>query len=254
MNPIEDVVRSIVIRASRDAVFRFFTDSERWASWWGAGSTIDPRPGGSVQIVYPNNARASGAVREIVPGERIVFTYGYEGEGKPIPPGGSTVIVTLADHPDGTQVTLRHTGLPDVKTAKEHVQGWRFQLSLFSKAASRYDLVSVHERVDQWLSLWGEADAGKRALNLRAATPDVTFHDEWSALFGAADVDAHVAAAAIHMPGVRIVRVGDAALSHGSALVAWESRAGEKVAAQGRNFFDFAPDGRIRRVVGFWGA
>ena len=31
--------RSILIRARRDIVFRFFTDTSRWAAWWGAGST-----------------------------------------------------------------------------------------------------------------------------------------------------------------------------------------------------------------------
>ena len=34
------------IEADRETVFRYFTDSGRWAAWWGAGSTIDPRPGG----------------------------------------------------------------------------------------------------------------------------------------------------------------------------------------------------------------
>ena len=32
--------RTLVIHALPDTVFSFFTSSERWASWWGAGSTI----------------------------------------------------------------------------------------------------------------------------------------------------------------------------------------------------------------------
>ena len=36
--------RTVVIKARPETVFRFFTDSARWASWWGAGSTIDPKP------------------------------------------------------------------------------------------------------------------------------------------------------------------------------------------------------------------
>jgi len=35
--------RTITIRAQRSTVFRFFTDSERFARWWGKGSEIDPR-------------------------------------------------------------------------------------------------------------------------------------------------------------------------------------------------------------------
>lgn len=253
MSPTEDVVREIVVNARRETVFRFFTDSERWAEWWGTGSTVDPKPGGAVLIVNPGDVRASGVVKEIVPPERFVFTYGYESEGKPLAPGASTVIVTLAETPLGTRVTLRHTGLPDEKTAREHEQGWRFQMSLFSNVVTRIEHAAVNERADRWCSLWGEADATNRRAALAVATDDVTFHDQYSALFGREDVDAHVAAAAIHMPGVRLVRVGDAVSSHGSALVKWEARAGDKAVGHGTNVIDFAPDGRIRRVVGFWG-
>jgi uncharacterized protein YndB with AHSA1/START domain len=45
--------RTLTILARRETVFRFFTDSERWARWWGAGSTVDPRPGGPIRILYP---------------------------------------------------------------------------------------------------------------------------------------------------------------------------------------------------------
>ena len=45
--------RAVIVRATPEAVFRFFIDTEYWARWWGAGSTIDPRPGGRVCIRYP---------------------------------------------------------------------------------------------------------------------------------------------------------------------------------------------------------
>ena len=34
--------RTVTIAARRETVFRYFTDSERFAAWWGAGSTIEP--------------------------------------------------------------------------------------------------------------------------------------------------------------------------------------------------------------------
>jgi uncharacterized protein YndB with AHSA1/START domain len=52
--------RTLLIRARRETVFRFFTDSARWASWWGEGSSIDPRPGGAVVIRYPGAVEARG--------------------------------------------------------------------------------------------------------------------------------------------------------------------------------------------------
>jgi hypothetical protein len=84
--------RTLLIEATRSIVFRFFTDTDRWAAWWGGGSAIDPRPGGRVLIRYPNGVQVLGEVLEIAEPERIVFTYGYE-SGKPIPPGGSRVTI-----------------------------------------------------------------------------------------------------------------------------------------------------------------
>ena len=84
------LARRVLIRASRDIVFSYFTDPARWEAWWGAGSTIDARPGGRMSIVYPNGITASGQVVEVVAPERIVFTYGYE-SGQPIAPGASRV-------------------------------------------------------------------------------------------------------------------------------------------------------------------
>ncbi len=78
MNLPHSLERTITIEASPDTVFRFFTDSARWAAWWGAGSSIDARPGGMVKIRYPGNVEVSGEVLEIANGKRIVFTYGDE--------------------------------------------------------------------------------------------------------------------------------------------------------------------------------
>ena len=62
--------RTIVIGAPPATVFRYFTDSPRWAAWWGAGSTIDARPGGRVLIRYPGGVEAAGEVVEVNPPDR----------------------------------------------------------------------------------------------------------------------------------------------------------------------------------------
>lgn len=97
MNLPHHLDRSVSIRARRATVFSFFTDSARFASWWGQGSTIDARPGGAVVIRYPNGVVARGEVLEVRPPDRIVFTFGYDGDDKPIAPGSSRVTVTLRD-------------------------------------------------------------------------------------------------------------------------------------------------------------
>ena len=126
--------RTIVIRARPATVFEFFTSTPDWAAWWGAGSTIDARPGGQLLIRHPNGVEVTGEVIDVRAPERIVFTYGYA-SGKPIPPGGSQVTIRLDGHPAGTLLQLTHE-FSDAGARDHHVQGWRFQLSLFANAVA----------------------------------------------------------------------------------------------------------------------
>src|SRR5262249_14445249 len=154
-----EVRTEVVICARRDSVFRFFTDTERFSRWWGEGSRIDPRPGGAVLIRYPGGDTASGSVVAIEPPERIVFTYGYDTPGKPIPPGGSRVTVTLHAVADGTRVVLVHDQIV-ADVARTHVAGWRYQLATFAKVASADAHPDVAARIDAWFAAWDEKDAG----------------------------------------------------------------------------------------------
>jgi hypothetical protein len=63
--------------------------------------------------------------------------------------------------------------------------------------------------VDAWLGLWADPDAASRSRTLaRLASPDVQFHDRFSALEGIDEVDAHVTAAQRFMPGLSLQRRG----------------------------------------------
>jgi uncharacterized protein YndB with AHSA1/START domain len=253
---VADVVRTIEIAASREIVFRYFVDSQRFARWWGPGSSVDPRPGGAVRICYPGGQVASGHFKEIAEPERVIFSYGYEGEGQPIAPGMSTVSVYLEEIPSGTRVTLRHAGIPSEEVFKEHVGGWRYQLSLFSKTVGAELHTNAGRLLDQWFEAWAETDPRKRRELIEAcAAPGITFHDPFSALAGYEDLESHIAAAQHFMPGSRSVRAGEPLVSHGDALVRWEIRnADGQVAGKGLNAVTFAPDGRLLRVTGFWDA
>ncbi len=245
--------RELVIRAPRVLVFRYFTDSERFARWWGPGSTIEGRVGGEVSIVQPGGMRASGTVLELRSNERIVFSYGYEGEGKPIPPGGSRVTITLRDDPAGTRLHLLHE-VADAKTREQHVQGWRYQLALFANIASNEAHAKSAELADRWFAAWNVIDAGARRTAFAAlVTDDVAFHDAFSCNRGLDDLDAHVTAGKMHMPGLVIERAGEPRHCQGTLLVDWSVKAADqKTMGRGTNVFELAADGRIARIVGFW--
>jgi uncharacterized protein YndB with AHSA1/START domain len=245
--------RTVLIRARRETVFRYFTDSERFAAWWGAGSTVDGRPGGAVRIVYPGGARASGEIVEIRPPERVVFTYGYDDPGKPIPPGGSRVTVTLDERPDGTLLRLRHD-VADAATRDAHVAGWRYQLAVFANVAAREAYGRTADTVDRYFAAWAETDAARRGAALAAvARTDVTFRDAYGCTAGLEDLVAHVGAIQQHMPGMRMERDGEVKQCQGTAVVGWTAKGPDgAVRAQGTNVFELDPDGRIARVVGIW--
>ena len=104
------VDRNILIEADRETVFGFFTDSARWASWWGAGSTVEPRPGGALRIRHSNGFESVGEVLELVAPERFVFTFSLQGE-RPVPAEESRVTIRLEPQADSTMLRLTHEAL-----------------------------------------------------------------------------------------------------------------------------------------------
>lgn len=245
--------RTVFIAAARATVFRFFTDSERFAAWWGAGSRIEPRPGGAVRIRFANGVVVAGEVVEVDPDRRIVFTYGYEGEGKPIPPGGSLVTVTLAEERRGTRLHLRHE-LPTASARDEHVQGWRYQLALFANVAAADQHAGLEPRLDAFLGAWAEPDAAaRRALLASVADEGLVFHDRFSCTSGLDDLAAHIGAAQVHMPGLRLERDGAVRQCQGVALLDWVAKGPDgSVRGRGVNVIEMAADGRLSAVTGFW--
>lgn len=248
------VAREVVVRAPRATVFRFFTDSALWARWWGAGSTIDAKPGGAMKIVYPDGTGASGQVLELQPPERIVFSYGYEGEDKPIAPGGSRVTITLADDPLGTRLSFLHE-VADEAVRDHHVQGWRYHLAVFANVVANEAHADATALADRWFAVWNEPDAKRRhALFASLVTDDVLFQDAYSCTYGAADLEAHVAGAKVHMPGITLHRDGEARQCQGTVLVGWSAKSADgSLLSKGSSVFELTPDGRLARVVGFWG-
>jgi uncharacterized protein YndB with AHSA1/START domain len=246
--------RTLVIRARRETVFQFLSDTPQWASWWGAGSSIDAQPGGRMVIRHPNGIEASGEVLEVRAPERIVFTYGYV-NGKPIPPGGSLVTIRLDGHPQGTLLQLTHE-FSDVESRDEFVQGWRFQLSLFANLIADTASSGATAIVDQWFTAWGEADTDVRERSLAAITsPDLRFGDRFSCLDGAGDLYGHLAATQRFMPGMRLERRGAIRHCQWHVLADWVAVGDDgQERGRGTNLFILDADGRITTVTGFWAA
>jgi uncharacterized protein YndB with AHSA1/START domain len=245
--------RTLFIKARREVVFRYFQDSARWASWWGQGSTIDPRPGGKVRICYPGGgAEVEGEVVEIVAPERIVFTYGYS-KGGSIPPGSSRVTIRLDAADSGTRLSMQHE-FAEVVVSEKHLQGWRYQLALFSNVVTGEVNARASELVRAWFAAWSSSDAGERKKLLEPIVSSrVRFADAFGRVEGIDELLTHIAAVHTFMPGTVIALSGEARHCQGMVLAEWSTTGGNgSSAGKGTNVFELDADGRVDAVTGFW--
>jgi len=132
--------------APREVVFKAMTDPTLVARWWGPRKyrtvvdTMDARPGGKWRM---RNIAADGGehafrgeFREVVPPERVVWTFEYE----PLPGHISVETMTLTERDGRTLLTVR-----DQFASKEDLDGM-VQSGMESGARESY------ERLDEILA------------------------------------------------------------------------------------------------------
>lgn len=133
-----DIDLSVRIDAPPSTVFPYFVDPARMCAWMGIDATADPRPGGAYRVDVTGRDVAVGEYVEVVPDERVVWTWGFEGS-EAVPPGSTTVEITLEADGDATVVRLRHLGLPTPERVQRHTAGWRHYLPRLHAAAGGSD-------------------------------------------------------------------------------------------------------------------
>ncbi len=127
------------IQASPETVFEFLIDPDKLIQWMGRSAQLDPRPGGRFHCDINGRDIASGEYRELQPPSRLVFTWGWEGEGATIEPGQSTIEVLLDPDGEGTQLRLIHRDLPNAESAQNHGLGWEHYLDRLATLAGGQD-------------------------------------------------------------------------------------------------------------------
>jgi uncharacterized protein YndB with AHSA1/START domain len=130
----EPVVVELHIDAPPDVVFDCFCDADALITWMGEAARTEPRPGG-VFAVDIDRMLVRGEFKIVERPSRLVFSWGFA-DGAQLPPGASTVEVTLVEHGGGTQLTLTHTGLPASELSK-HEHGWGRFLPVLAEVAAR---------------------------------------------------------------------------------------------------------------------
>lgn len=246
--------RSVVIHADPAVVFRFLKDPERWAAWWGAGSTIEARSRGRLLIRHPDGVDVVGEVIEIEPPERIVFSYGFL-DRRAEPTGDSRVTIVLEPLGQSTRLRLTHE-FNDAAARDEHVQGWRFQLSVFANVVANEVHAEAAKAVDGWFTAWSVSDPiARRDAFARVTSDDIGLRDRFSLIDGLDDLVAHTAAYQRFFPGIRFERKGDIRHCQGVVLADWVTHGDEGTARlKGTCCFTFNTANQIEAVINFIGS
>ncbi|WP_406301529.1 SRPBCC domain-containing protein [Streptomyces sp. NBC_00885] len=112
------------IDARPETVFSFFTDPNKWLSWMGQDGEFSFRPGGAYRTTVTGQNIAEGHFVEVDPPKRLVFTWGWVDNDLGVPPGSTTVEITLEPDAEGTLLRLVHRDLPSPQARAAHKDGW----------------------------------------------------------------------------------------------------------------------------------
>jgi uncharacterized protein YndB with AHSA1/START domain len=126
-------------------VFDAWTNPDKLRRWWGpegmsaAYVELDPRPGGAWRTCMKSDADGSehwcqGVYREVVPPERLVFTWAWETDGEP----GDQTLVTIEFRDLGgkTEMRFRHEGFETEQARDDHNAGWTSSFVCLERASA----------------------------------------------------------------------------------------------------------------------
>jgi len=129
--------RTVVeVAAPPEAVYPYFTRPEAIVKWMGDYAVLDARPGGEFTLDI-NGVPVRGRYIEVDPPHRLVISWGHAGS-RLLPPGASTVEITLTPIAEGTRVSVEHRDLP-LEEAAKHAVGWPHFLARLAIAGSGGD-------------------------------------------------------------------------------------------------------------------
>jgi hypothetical protein len=126
---------------------------------------------------------------------------------------------------------------------------------LLARAPGGASPLSPVEVVTAYAAAWAEPDEGaRRALLERAWTDDGTYSDPTAHVEGREALVRHIAGFLATAGTTKLERASGVEAHHGSLRFAWRIVAADgKVVAQGFDYGELAGDGRLKKIVGFFG-
>jgi hypothetical protein len=115
--------------------------------------------------------------------------------------------------------------------------------------------MAVSEQLAAYMAAWNESDAAKRMALLEKAWADEgVYIDPVADVKGRDALAATIAALHAQQPGARIELASGVDQHHNQIRFRWDFIGADgKTQIQGIDVGEIAPDGRIARIVGYWG-
>ena len=125
------------IAADPATVYEYLTEPAKWTQWQGVAADLDPRVGGVFSMVMGNGMNARGEFIELIPNQRVVFSWGWI-DRPGIPPGSTIVSIELEPVVEGTLLVITHRAVHEDEAPMQLI-GWRHYLPRLAVAASGGD-------------------------------------------------------------------------------------------------------------------
>jgi uncharacterized protein YndB with AHSA1/START domain len=126
--------KTVFLPLGPEAVFELITQPERLRRWKTVAARVDLRIGGEYRWTITPGHSAMGAFSQIERGKSLHFTWGWQGDSE-LPPGASTVSITLVAVEGGTSLRLVHGDLTPAQE-KGHAEGWNHYLDRLVEMAT----------------------------------------------------------------------------------------------------------------------
>jgi uncharacterized protein YndB with AHSA1/START domain len=132
------------IAASRDAVFRAWTDPSWFRQWFGTRDVsiphveLDVRVGGEYRVDFESargNAQLFGTYLEVEPPARLVYTFCWGGAASEI--AETLVTVEFQERGEETEVVVTHERQPSPAVSEFHESGWTVSFERLAELLER---------------------------------------------------------------------------------------------------------------------
>lgn len=113
----------------------------------------------------------------------------------------------------------------------------------------------MDEVIKAYVAAWAEQDADRRAALLETAwAEDGLYEDPTASVSGRVALGAHIGGFHTAMPGARIEMTSGVSAHHDNIYFGWRLLSGDgSVVVEGVDFGRLDADGRLARIIGFFG-